>query len=277
MLRGAATRDELQLHFQPIVRLEDGAPVAVEALVRWQPEGHSLHMPAEFINLAEETGEIVSIGRWVVAEACRQARTWRDRLGLPELRLHVNLSARQFRDPGLVPLIETALAEAGLEPAALTVEVTESTLLTHGDETRARIAELRRLGVRIAVDDFGTGYASLSWLHTFEVDELKIDRIFVPADGGVGEAEIVSEAIVELGRALGLEMIAEGIETESQAAWFQGLGCRLGQGYRYARPMPAADLERFLRRARRAPQSQPNRRRTNVAAAARPSVRTTTT
>jgi EAL domain-containing protein (putative c-di-GMP-specific phosphodiesterase class I) len=188
----------------------------------------------------------------------------------------VNLSARQFRDPGLVPLIETALAEAGLEPAALTVEVTESTLLTHGDETRARIAELRRLGVRIAIDDFGTGYASLSWLHTFEVDELKIDRVFVPVDGRAGEAEIVSEAIVELGRALGLEMIAEGIETESQAAWFKGLGCRLGQGYRYARPMPAADLERFLRRARRAAQSQPNRRRTKVAAAARPSVRTTT-
>ncbi|HSL97162.1 MAG TPA: EAL domain-containing protein [Candidatus Deferrimicrobiaceae bacterium] len=282
MLRGAAMRNELQLHFQPIVRLEDGAPVAVEALVRWQPEGHVLHMPAEFLNLAEETGEIVSIGRWVVGEACRQARTWQVRLGLPELRLHVNLSARQFRDPGLVPLIRTALTTAGLEPAALTVEVTESTLLTHTAETRARIADLRRLGVRIAIDDFGTGYSSLAWLHNFEVDELKIDRTFVSANDHAGEADILGEAIVELGRALGLEMIAEGIETDAQAAWFGDLGCRLGQGYRYARPMPAPDVERFLRRSRRIAtsehptQGQPKPRRTNVAAAARPTVRATT-
>jgi diguanylate cyclase (GGDEF)-like protein len=286
MLRGAATRDELQLHFQPIVRLEDGAPTAVEALVRWQPQGDVMHMPAEFMTLAEETGEIVSIGRWVIAEACRLARSWQVRFRRPDLRLHVSLSARQFRDPGLVPLITTALAESGLAPAALTLEIIESTLLTHAEETRGRMAELRRLGVRIAIDDFGTGYSSLNSLHAFEVDELKVDRSFVPLEDR-DDARILSEAIVEVGRGLGLEMIAEGIETDAQAEWFRGLGCRLGQGYRYARPMPAADLERYLRRAGRASQavrperperqSQPSRRNTSVAAPASATVRPTTT
>ncbi|NJD29715.1 MAG: EAL domain-containing protein [Chloroflexi bacterium] len=284
MLRGAATRDELQLHFQPIVRLEDGTPTAVEALVRWQPKGDVLHMPAEFMTLAEETGEIVSIGRWVIAEACRLARSWQVRFRRPDLRLHVNLSARQFRDPGLVPLINAALAESGLAPTALTLEIIESTLLTHAEETRGRIAELRRLGVRIAIDDFGTGYSALNSLHAFEVDELKVDRSFVPLEDR-DDARVLSEAIVEVGRGLGLEMIAEGIETDAQAAWFRGLGCRLGQGYRYARPMPAADLERYLRRAQRSsgpterpePQRQPSRRNTSVAAPASATVRPTTT
>jgi diguanylate cyclase (GGDEF)-like protein len=276
MLRGAETRDELQLHFQPIVRLDDGAPVAMEALVRWQPEGHVLHMPAEFMGLAEETGEIVSIGRWVIGEACRLARAWQVRLRRPDLRLHVNLSARQFRDPGLVSLIERTLADSGLAPAALTLEVNESALLGEADETRDRIAELRDLGVRIAIDDFGTGYSSLGSLHSFQVNELKIDRSFAPVDER-GDARVLSEAIVQVGRGMGLEMIAEGIETEAQAQWFRGLGCRLGQGFRYARPMPAAEVERFLRQASGEGQSQPKRRSATVATAASTSVRPTTT
>ena len=247
LLRGAESRDELQLHFQPVVNLDDGSPVGIEALVRWQPEGHLLHLPADFIELAEETGEILPIGRWVIAEACRRVRAWQTRYDMPHLRLYVNLSARQFRDPGLVPMIVSALARTGLDASSLTLEITEGTLLTPGFETVQRIGELRALGLRLAIDDFGTGYSSLGYLHAFQIDELKIDRSFVPGSEGVGDAHVLSQAIVELGRALGLDMIAEGIETQDQADWFRTLGCRLGQGYLFARPMGHVDFERYLR------------------------------
>ena len=247
LLRGAESRNELHLHFQPVVNLDDGSPVGVEALLRWQPEGHLLHLPGEFLELAEETGEILPIGRWVVAEGCRRVRALQTRLDLPDLRLYVNLSARQFRDAGLVPMIVSALQRTGLHPANLTLEITEGTLLTPGFETIQRIGELRALGLRLAIDDFGTGYSSLGYLHAFQIDELKIDRSFVPGGDGVGDAHVLSQAIVDLGRALSLDMIAEGIETQDQADWFRTLGCRLGQGYHYARPMAAAELERYLR------------------------------
>ncbi len=247
LLRGAESRDELQLHFQPVVNLDDGTPVGLEALVRWQPDGHLLHLPADFIDLAEETGEILPIGRWVITEGCRRVRGWQTRYDLPNLRLYVNLSARQFRDPGLVPMIVSALARSGLDAANLTLEITEGTLLTPGYETVQRIGELRSLGLRLAIDDFGTGYSSLGYLHAFQIDELKIDRSFVPGSEGVGDAHVLSQAIVELGRALGLDMIAEGIETQDQAEWFRTLGCRLGQGYLFARPMAPLDFERYLR------------------------------
>ncbi|MBI2782093.1 MAG: EAL domain-containing protein [Chloroflexi bacterium] len=248
LLRGAASRSELQLAFQPLVTLDDGSPVGVEALVRWQPPGHLLHLPAEFLELAEETGEILPIGRWVIGEGCRRVRAWQLRYDRPDLRLYVNLSARQFRDPGLVPIILAALDETGLDAASLTLEITEGTLLTPGFETVSRIGELRALGLRLAIDDFGTGYSSLGYLHAFQIDELKIDRSFVPGSNGVGDAHVLSQAIVELGRALSLDMIAEGIETQAQADWFSALGCRLGQGFLYARPMAAPDLDRYLRR-----------------------------
>ena len=249
LLRGAESRDELQLHFQPVVNLEDASPVGLEALIRWQPSGHLLHLPAEFIELAEETGEILPIGRWVIAEACRRVRAWQTRYDLPSLRLYVNLSARQFRDPDLVPMIVSALTRTGMDAANLTLEITESTLLTPGYETIQRIGELRGLGLRLAIDDFGTGYSSLGYLHAFQIDELKIDRSFVPGSEGVGDAHVLSQAIVELGRALRLDMIAEGIETRDQADWFRALGIGLGQGFHFARPMPQGDVERYLRRA----------------------------
>jgi EAL domain-containing protein (putative c-di-GMP-specific phosphodiesterase class I) len=146
-------------------------------------------------------------------------------------------------------MIVSALQRTGLDPANLTLEITEGTLLIPGFETIERIGELRALGLRLAIDDFGTGYSSLGYLHAFQIDELKIDRSFVPGGDGVGDAHVLSQAIVDLGRALSLDMIAEGIETQDQADWFRNLGCRLGQGYHYGRPMPAADLERYLRRA----------------------------
>jgi diguanylate cyclase (GGDEF)-like protein len=247
LLRGAESREELQLHYQPVVNLDDGSPVGLEALVRWQPEDKVLHMPAEFLELAEETGEILPIGRWVIGEGCRRVRAWQTRYDLPGLRLYVNLSARQFRDPGLVPMIVSALARTGLSAASLTLEITEGTLLTPGFETIQRIGELRALGLRLAIDDFGTGYSSLGYLHAFQIDELKIDQSFVPAGDGVGDAHVLSQAIVELGRALRLDMVAEGIETQDQADWFRALGCALGQGFHFARPMPGDDVDRYLR------------------------------
>jgi diguanylate cyclase (GGDEF)-like protein len=272
MLRGAESRRELQVHFQPVVRLDDATPIGVEALVRWQPQGDMLHLPAEFIGLAEETGDILPIGRWVIAEGCRRIRALQERHDMPGLRLYVNLSARQFRDPGLVPMITTALADAGLPARDLTLEITEGTLLTPGFETVERIGELRALGLRLAIDDFGTGYSSLGYLRAFHIDELKIDRSFVPGSSGVGDAKVLSQAIVELGRMLSLEMVAEGIETEEQAAWFRELGCTLAQGYLYAHPMPAAELDRYLRR-----QSQSMRRRTQTASSEPRTVSVTTT
>ncbi len=248
LLRGAASRHELQLAFQPVVTLGEGYPIGVEALLRWQPPGHLLHLPAEFLELAEETGEILPMGRWVIGEGCRRVKAWQERYDMPDMRLYVNLSARQFRDPGLVPMILAATAETGFDPAHLTLEITEGTLLTTGFETVQRIGELRALGLRLAIDDFGTGYSSLGYLHAFQIDELKIDRSFVPGSDGVGDAPVLSRAIVELGRALCLDMTAEGIETQAQADWFSALGCRLGQGYLYARPMAASDLDGYLRR-----------------------------
>jgi EAL domain-containing protein (putative c-di-GMP-specific phosphodiesterase class I) len=145
-----------------------------------------------------------------------------------------------------VEMIQDALAETGMEARNLTLEITEGTLLTPGFETVQRIGELRTLGLRLAIDDFGTGYSSLGYLHAFQLDELKIDRSFVPFEEGVGDQHVLSQAIVDMGNALGLDMVAEGIETESQADWFRTLGCRLGQGYLFARPMAPADLNRYL-------------------------------
>jgi diguanylate cyclase (GGDEF)-like protein len=261
LLRGAESREELELHYQPVVKLDDGRPVGLEALVRWQPTGHLLHLPAEFLELAEETGEILPIGRWVIGEGCRRVRAWQERFDLPELRLYVNLSARQFRDAGLVPMIVSALARTGMSAANLTLEITEGTLLTPGFETIQRIGELRALGLRLAIDDFGTGYSSLGYLHAFQIDELKIDRSFVPGSEGVGDAHVLSQAIVELGRALRLDMVAEGIETADQAAWFSALGIALGQGYHFARPMAAAHVDPYLERAITSPGSGPPVRR----------------
>jgi diguanylate cyclase (GGDEF)-like protein len=249
LLRGAATRNELKLHFQPIVELEDGGAVGLEALVRWQPEGHLMHMPSEFIELAEETGEILAIGRWVMVEACRRVKAWQDRLGRPDLRLYVNLSSRQFRDPGLVALIRSSLRASGLSAETLTLEITESSLLIQSPETLERVAELRALGLRLSIDDFGTGFSSLGYLRSFNVDELKIDRAFV-SDPSRTDARVLSRAIVELGRALNLELVAEGVETEEQAAYFHSLGCRYGQGYYFAHPLPPTEVERYLRQQR---------------------------
>jgi diguanylate cyclase (GGDEF)-like protein len=247
-LRGAVERDELRLEYQPVVDLATGGRrvVGFEALVRWDPAGRPTQMPGDFIGLAEETGEIVGIGRWVIAEACRQAGEWQLAHQLPDLRINVNLSARQFTDPALTAIVAAALRDSGLPPRSLTLEITESTLMARTRDMAERVRSLRSIGIRVSIDDFGTGYSSLGYLQTFELDELKIDRSFVSPSDAVGSPRVITRAIVELGRALGLEMVAEGIETPEQARWFSSLGCQYGQGYFFAEPMSAAAASTYL-------------------------------
>jgi diguanylate cyclase (GGDEF)-like protein len=247
-LRGATDRGELQLDYQPIVELSspDRKVVGLEALLRWQPLGDGLHMPDDFIGLAEETGEIVPIGRWVINEACRQGRAWQVAHGLPHLRVNVNLSGRQFTDPELVFVVAAALHASGLPAASLTLEITESILMVRTGETLDRLRDLRALGVRLSIDDFGTGYSSLGYLQAFEVDELKVDRSFVSESSTIGNPMVLSRAIVELGRALGLEMVVEGVESEKQAVWFASLGCQYAQGHLFAPPLVVSDVDAYL-------------------------------
>jgi diguanylate cyclase (GGDEF)-like protein len=242
-LRGVEQRDELRLDYQPIVELSTSAIVAVEALVRWQPPEGPVLMPGEWIDLAEETGDIVPIGRWILREACRQARDWQIRLGRPDLRMSVNLSARQFLEHDIVGTVRAVIDETGLAPSSLMLEITESGLMRRTQSTIARLADLRELGVHLAIDDFGTGYSSLSYLERFPIDVLKIDRTFVATVGGTSP---IARAVIDLGRTLNLEVIAEGIEHPDQARWLADLGCRYGQGYLFARPVGPAAIEAML-------------------------------
>jgi len=245
-LRGADQRDELRLDYQPIVNLASGNVVGVEALVRWQPPDRPLLMPNEFIDLAEETGEIFPMGRWILRQACRQAREWQVRLALPELQVSVNLSARQFQEHDLVESVEAILAETGLDPSNLVLEITESGLMSRTAGTIGRLTALRARGIHLAIDDFGTGYSSLSYLERFPIDILKIDRSFIAGMSPDGDRPAIARAIVELGRTLELQVVAEGVETPDQAEWLRSLGCPLGQGYLYARPMGVDATEAFL-------------------------------
>ena len=244
LLRGVAERGELRLDYQPIVDLTDQSIVSLEALVRWQPPDGPILMPGQWIDLAEETGDIVPIGRWVLREACRQLRDWQLRLGRPDLRISVNLSARQFREHDVVATIRTVLDETGLAPSSLMLEITESGLMRRTQATISRLDSLRALGVHLAIDDFGTGYSSLSYLERFPIDILKIDRSFVSGSTEGGSA--IARAVVDLGRTLNLQVIAEGIERPEQARWLIDLGCRYGQGYLFARPMDELDAQKWL-------------------------------
>jgi len=243
-LRGVEQRNELRLDYQPIVDLKSGAIVAVEALVRWQPPDGPVLMPSEWVDLAEETGDIVPIGRWILREGCRQVRDWQIRLERPDLRVSVNLSARQFLEHDVVGTVHAVLDETGLQPASLVLEITESGLMRRTQATIARLTALRDLGVHLAIDDFGTGYSSLSYLERFPIDILKIDRTFVAAvtDG----ASPIARAVIDLGRTLNLEVIAEGIEDLDQARLLEQLGCRYGQGFLFARPVGPAAMETLL-------------------------------
>ena len=244
-LRAAMKAGELRVLYQPIVALPSGRIVGVEALVRWDRGSRGLVSPAEFIPLAEETGLIVELGAWVLAEACRTV-VGLDRETGTALNLSVNLSARQLLEPGLEATVAAALSASGLGAGRLTLEITEGVLMADTAATIDRLGSLRGLGVRVAIDDFGTGYSSLGYLRRFPLDAVKIDRSFIEdVTEGTRQAALV-HAIVELCRTLELDTVAEGVETQDQADRLTDLGCELAQGFLFGRPMTARDLARRL-------------------------------
>ncbi|PWC45784.1 EAL domain-containing protein [Azospirillum sp. TSO22-1] len=248
-LRGAVGRGELALHHQPIIDLERGEVVGIEALLRWpQPDG-SIAMPGDFIPVAEDSGAIVEIGDWVLATACRHALALGAACGHP-LRVAVNVSPRQLRAPGFGAGVAALLAECGLPHDQLELEITESVLLDDAPEATANLRMLCDLGVRLSIDDFGTGYSSLAYLQKYPFRTLKIDRSFVATAPGEDRAGRLVETILALAQSLGLEVIAEGVETPVQLAFLRGAGCRLAQGYLFDRPRPFEAVRAALARSR---------------------------
>lgn len=245
-LRQAVEREEFVVHYQPEVLLETGEIAGFEALVRWEHPKRGLVPPAEFVPLAEETGLIVAIGRWVLGEACRQAKGWREGLGDTLPAVNVNLSPRQFRHPDLVKDVARVLRETSLSPRDLGLEVTESAIMDDAVVADTALRQLRDLGVQLAIDDFGTGYSSLSRLKQLPVDALKIDRSFVAGIGEDAEDEVLISGVTNIAAGLGLSTVAEGVETPAQAARLRALGCRLAQGYYFSGPLPSEEVPALL-------------------------------
>jgi diguanylate cyclase (GGDEF)-like protein/PAS domain S-box-containing protein len=245
-LRHALERNELVLYYQPKADLYSGNITGCEALIRWQHPEHGLVPPAQFIPLAEASGIIVPIGSWVLREACRQAAQWQ-REGLPPLRVAVNLSPLQFRQPDLVEQVAKELANSGLDPCWLELEVTESLVMDNPEAATDFLNRLKKMGVRLAMDDFGTGYSSLSYLKRFPFDVLKIDRSFVQNIVSEPDDAVIAVAVIAMAHSLGLHVIAEGVEDEAQMRYLRSHLCDEIQGYLFSRPLPAAELAAFLR------------------------------
>ncbi len=244
-LADALERHQLFLAYQPMLDLESERVVGVEALLRWRHPLSGVIPPDVFIPIAEDNGMIVPIGRWVLQEACSQGAGWHRR-GYP-LNISVNASARQLERPEFVEEVRAALEDSGLKPASLTIEITETVLMRKPDHTARLLGELKALGVRIAVDDFGTGYSSLAYLRQFPVDSLKIDRTFITGLELSSEAHALTHTLIQLGKALGLQTLAEGVEQHSQVRELQREGCDLAQGFLFARPLAPDLVESFLR------------------------------
>ena len=220
----------------------------VEALVRWAHPERGLLPPSEFLQEAEDTGHILSIDRWILREACHQVRAWqKDVPGAEDLSVHVNVSAKTLQHPGLADEIAEVLRSSGLAPGHLILEITETTLVLDPQAAAAELTQLKDLGVRVALDDFGTGFSSLSHLLRFPIDTIKIDRSFVSAVGRDEQRSHLMQAMIDLGGTLGLRVVAEGIETEDQLDYLRTIGCQQGQGYLFAKPLGAPELEQFLR------------------------------
>jgi diguanylate cyclase (GGDEF)-like protein len=238
-LRRAVVRGEFRVHYQPLVHFERSEVIGFEALVRWEHPERGLTPPVEFLSIAEETGLIVPIGAWVLQEACAQAARWAaESSSARPLTVSVNLSARQLADPEIVSVVEAALTAAGLDPSLLVLEITESVLMDNRDRAIAVLQALAAQGVRIGIDDFGTGQSSLGYLKVLPVHVLKIDQSFIDGLGKDPEDSAIVAAVVTLAHALGLTVTAEGIETSGQLQALRELGCDLGQGYYFARPQP---------------------------------------
>ena len=244
-LHRALERKEFLLHYQPKVSLDTGEITGVEALVRWQPPDRGLVPPAQFVPIAEDCGLILHIGNWVLREACRQACAWQD-AGLPPLPISVNVSALEFRDKGFVEGVRAVLAETGLEPRYLELELTEGVLMHDAESAALVLQELKSMGVHLAVDDFGTGYSSLSYLRQFPIDVLKIDRSFIEQITSNPEESAIVGAIINMGKSLKHVVVAEGIETQLQRAYLQAHRCAEGQGYLFSPPLVAAQFAQLL-------------------------------
>jgi len=247
-LRHAVKNNEFVLHYQPIIELQEGAIVGVEALVRWRRgDTAELVYPADFIDVAEDTGLILHIGMWVLHEACEQMHQWHRQFPRSKpLTVSVNISPRQFVQPNLVEQIQSIIAQTGINPNTLRLEITESVTMGDVEHTIKTLSQLRALGVRFSVDDFGTGYSSLSYLHRFPLDVLKIDRSFVMRMNNDHERLQIVQTIMTLARNLGIEVVAEGTETDMQIDHLRNLGCDFGQGFFFSRPLTAEQLTDLL-------------------------------
>jgi EAL domain-containing protein (putative c-di-GMP-specific phosphodiesterase class I) len=247
-LRRACANQEFVLYFQPQVRSSDGAVIGAEALLRWRHPDRGILAPGVFIDALCESAVAIETGRWILTTACKTAAAWRAK-GLPPIRIGVNLFPAQFRNGSLLQDVEVALAESGLPPEALELEITENIALGREEGTLSPLKALRAKGIGIAFDDFGTGYASLSYLTRYPLTRIKIDRSFVQKIGtqSAGEDTAIVRSIIVMGRNLGLEVIAEGVETAAQAAFLKAEGCHELQGFLFSKPLPADVFEDFLK------------------------------
>jgi EAL domain-containing protein (putative c-di-GMP-specific phosphodiesterase class I) len=246
VLQGAIEAGQLVLYYQPILEVASGRTLGVEALVRWNHPRHGIVPPSEFIPIAESTGLVIPLGRWVLHEACQQARAWQ-MMGVVDDNFYVsvNISARHLHDPGMVDDVVQALDASGLAGPALLIEVTESAFVEDLDPGGTVLRELKGLGVRIAMDDFGTGYSSLARLSTFPLDVVKVDKAFVDRLAEK-DGEAMVRAVVNMSHMLGMQVVAEGVEESDQALALLRLGCTMAQGYVFARPMPPDAMTKAL-------------------------------
>ncbi len=245
-LRRAIERDELVLYYQPKIDLNTGRISSAEALLRWNHPDLGLILPAQFIDLAEETGLIVPIGNWSMGEVCRQNLAWQ-KAGLIPIRIAVNLSSRQFDDNKLYDTVTGALTSSGLDPIWLELEITESLVMRNADYTFEVLQRIRDMGVHVSIDDFGTGYSSLSYLKRFPVNSLKVDRSFIRDVPQDSDDVAITQAIIAMAHSLGLKVIAEGVETEEQLDFLRKLKCDQVQGYLFSEPIPAEEFAVLLR------------------------------
>lgn len=255
-LRSAVENEELEVYYQPLVELDSGSVYGAEALLRWRRPDGRIASPPNFIRTLETSGLIVPVGDWVLRRACREAFEWLERDGV-RIAVSVNLAARQFQRPDLRERIEAILVETGLDPSQLELEITENSAMQNAEHSIRTLQDLKRIGVRIAVDDFGIGYSSLNYLKRFPLDSLKLDKSLVQDVTDDAGAAAIASAVISMAASLGLKLVAEGIETEEQLAFFRERGCPRGQGYLVGRPMEAGPFRQFLRDRARHPAETP--------------------
>lgn len=243
-LRRAIEQQQLELYYQPQVSASSGELIGVEALVRWHHPERGMVSPVEFIPLAEESGLILSMSDWIMTEACRQTKAWCDS-GLPPFMVSINLSGMQFRQSNFEQVVEQIFKQTGVDPARIGLELTESVVMGDAENTIATLNSLKELGVKLSIDDFGTGYSSLSYLQKFPLDTLKVDRSFIKDIGENNDDTAITEAIIAMGHSLGLEIIAEGVETQAQLDFLQARSCEIIQGFFFSRPLPASEIPAF--------------------------------